>query len=254
MQQQKSKKQQKLARIKRISKRNKKVSKNKTKQIGGALVVSEQDLKNTHLCDVKLGKYKETPGYELYSAIATSFQLNHDSTGFLINNYKKKDGKWFKFVIFNNDGISYLYIISGAPINKHSVCVLEGILDVTKGTAEYSNIRTAYNALNEEKSVNGSKNGSEENSLVKNLNTAINESIPCMPVISAGSGTVNDDGSICINTKSGHYKPGVQEMDIAKHLFETITGRQINVSTKADKALLLEKYGNEYSKFSGICL
>jgi hypothetical protein len=75
-----------------------------------------------------------------------------------------------------------------------------------------------------------------------------------MPVISAGSGTVNDDGSVCINTKSGHYKPSIASMDVAKELFMRITERNVFIIMKENKEALREKYGARYELFSGICL
>ena len=50
----------------------------------------------------------------------------------------------------------------------------------------------------------------------------------CMEVLSAGSGTVFYDDSdavkitICLNTKSGHYRPTLKHVDLAKEVVETI--------------------------------
>ncbi len=75
-----------------------------------------------------------------------------------------------------------------------------------------------------------------------------------MPVISAGSGTINEDGSICINTKSGHYKPELENMNIAKEQFEKITMKPVHIMFKTDKSKLEEKYGDNAEDYSGICL
>ena len=56
-----------------------------------------------------------------------------------------------------------------------------------------------------------------------------------MPVLAAGSGTVNDDNSLCINDKSGNYKPTPQSMELAKLIFEQTTGLTIILSPKANK-------------------
>ena len=95
---------------------------------------------------------------------------------------------------------------------------------------------------------------SKENPLVNQLNQTIYSSIPCMPIVSAGSGTGNEDGSICINTKSGHYKPSIREMETAKEVFESITNKPVNIIMKEDKEALKQKYGEKYAEYSGICL
>lgn len=234
---------------KRLRKRSK-TRKNK----GGQLMIKPTDLKNSHLCNVKIDKKNDTPGYEVYNSIATSFQLNSDTVGFLMRLYKKDDNRWFKFVIFNNDGVEYIYIISGSPINKHSVCLLEGLLEVTKPKGEYQRIRDAYERLIGYKGLHGIQCNLEENEYVVELNRLINEEIPCMPVVCAGSGTINEDNSICINTKSGHYKPTIVEMEKAKELFGLITGKKIVVVMKEDKNALIKKYGEFADQYSGICL
>ena len=223
---------------------------------GGELIMTATDLQNTHICKIKdTDKYKESPGYEVYVSINEAFELNEISNTFFLGTFTKANDKWFKFVIFKNNEQMHIFIINGAPINKHSVCMLQGILEVTKSVGEYSELRDAFNKVIELKSVEGINTSSlEENPLVKNLNTIIGRDIPCMPVISAGSGTVNDDGSVCINTKSGHYKPTIQSMDLAKDIFNQITGREVVIILKEDKEALRTKYGERYEQFSGICL
>jgi hypothetical protein len=231
---------------------------------GGELIMNEStDLKNLHICKkasvsskgTVTQTYKESPGYELYVAISEAFELNAMSKEFFLGTYTKENNKWFKFVIFDNNNKKHLFVINGAPINKHSVCMLQGLLDVTRKTSEYPDLREAYNKVIELKSVHGIETSSiEENEMVIYLNSIITRDIPCMPVISAGSGTVNDDGSVCINTKSGHYKPSLQSIEIAKTLFEEITGETIHVVDKISKDALKAKYGANYEQYSGICL
>ena len=133
--------------------------------------------------------------------------------------------------------------------------MVQGLLDVTRKTDEYRDLRDSYNKVIELKSFYGIETSSiEKNELVIQLNSIINRDIPCMPVISAGSGPVNDDGSVCINTKSGHYKPSLESVEIARTLFAEITGAIIEVVTKEDKNALKAKYGENYNNYSGICL
>ena len=219
---------------------------------GGKLQINPTDLQNLHLCDVHGGKIRESPGYELYVSIDTAFPLNDDTLRFLMTQFKKTENKWFKFVIFVDNGKEYIYIIRGAPINKHSVCLLQGLLDVSN---DYKEMRNAYDKIIKIKSEQGIKDANiESNELIMNLNAIINRDIPCMPVISAGSGTINEDNSICINTKSGHYKPELENMEKAKTVFETITGKKVNIVLKVDKEALREKYGDSVEYYSGICL
>ena len=234
------------------TKRNKRMNKS-NKMKGGELIMNPLDLKNSHLCSITK-KQKESPGYELYVSIDTSFELNLDTLGYFLSSFKKSNDKWFKFVIFNNNQTYHVYIIRGAKINKHSVCLLQGIIDVTKNTGEYEELRSAFNNIIELKSENGITDNIENNEIILNFNNIINRDIPCMPVISAGSGTVNDDGSICINTKSGHYKPELENMNIAKNLFEEITSKNVYITLKIDKELLMKKYGEKIDNYSGICL
>jgi hypothetical protein len=240
-------------RIKRASSKNKR---------GGLLMISrETDLINTHLCDVKPGVEKDTTGLEILTSISKSFQLNRLTLGYLQQMYKNTDDKWFKFIIFNNNEVIYIYIIDGAKINKHSVCMIQGLLDVTKADGEYPELREAFNNLNIFKNENGSNMESftpelksECLMLIDAIDQLIERNIKCMPVIAAGSGSVNPDNSICINNKSGHYKPTELSMSMAKEIFETNTGATVFIKEKEDKSVLKSRYGENAENYSGICL
>ena len=110
---------------------------------GGTLIIEETDLRNTHICPIseEIVSQKETVGEELFTYNGEIFQLNMHTLGYLQQQYKKRDNKWFKFVIFNNDQTKYIYLINGGQINKHSVCMLIGLLDVTKINKLYILIR-----------------------------------------------------------------------------------------------------------------
>jgi hypothetical protein len=245
------------------SKRRQYRKKHKSRRmIGGLLNVnSETDLVNTHLCKMKEGAVKELPAEEIFTSISESFELTNESLYRLQHDYRKSDDKWFKFVIFKNNDNIHLFIITGGQVNKHSVCMLEGLLQVTKEFDEYSELRQAYEELIEFKKTNtifdiekDPQLKSELNSLMNNVNVFIDRDIKCMPVIAAGSGTVNDDGSICINDKSGHYKPTDQTMAMAGDIFREKTGVEVKVTKKVEKSILKDKYKKEYEKFSGICI
>ena len=246
------------------NKRNKRIRKTLSKNKRGGLLVMkpETDLINTHICNVKEGNEKDSPGLEIFTSISKSFQLNKLTLGYLQQMYKNSDNKWFKFIIFNNSGENFIYIIDGAKINKHSVCMIQGLLDVTKQANEYQDLRTAFNNLEIFKNNNGSNMDSmttelknECKILIDKLNQLIDKDVKCMPLIAAGSGSINSDNSICINNKSGHYKPTEDSMIKAKDIFEENThGATVSVKEKEDKEVLKKKYGENAENFSGICL
>ncbi|MFY7729926.1 MAG: hypothetical protein ACOVRN_10440 [Flavobacterium sp.] len=245
-------------------KRNKRSKRRLSRRIqrGGLLIMNlDTDLINTHICNLKPGVEKDTPGLEVLTSISNAFQLNSVNLGYFQELYKSSRRKWFKFIVINNDGNNYIYVIDGAHINKHSVCMLQGLLEVTEGAGEYADLRNAYNRLmifkNQYGSNMASMNTDTKNrclQLISEIDELINRDIPCMPVLAAGSGSVNNDNSICINNKSGHYKPTESSMLKAKESFETNTGVKIFVKEKEDKALLQTTYGNDAQNYSGICL
>jgi hypothetical protein len=246
------------------NKRNKRIRKTLSKNKRGGLLVMNPgtDLINTHICNVKEGDEKDSPGLEIFTSISKSFQLNKSTLGYLQQMYKNSDDKWFKFIIFKNNEDEFIYIIDGAKINKHSVCMIQGLLDVTKQANEYNDLRTAFNSLEIFKNNNGSNVDSmttelknECKILIDKLNQLIDKDIKCMPLIAAGSGSINIDNSICINNKSGHYKPTKSSMELAKEIFKINTGYDnVFVKEKEDKELLKNKYGENAENFSGICL
>ena len=225
---------------------------------GGLLQYKKTDLVNRHLCDINphIQRYRESPAYEIYTAVDTAFELNLDTSGFFIQQFKKTNGKWFKFVVFQNDDVRYIYVINGAKINKHTVCLFTGILETTREKNEYLNVRNAYNILMKTKYKDGiDPTNVEGHDAVKILNTIINTNLPCLPVISAGSGTIQPDGSICINNKSGHYKPTVDSLKIAKTIFEEKTERKVEIQDKLTEENLHQIYGKDKAEeMNGMCL
>lgn len=247
---------------KKLKTNKRKLSKTKKNKRGGLLNMNlETDLVNTHICNLKPGVKKETPGFEILTAISKAFQLNRSTLGYLQQTYKSSNDSWFKFIVMNNNNNTYIYIIDGAHINKHSVCMLQGLLEVTREAGEYTDLRNAYNELMIFKNQYGS-NMESMNTDIKNecfqlmraIDDLIQRDINCMPVIAAGSGSINNDNSICINNKSGHYKPTEISMIKAKEAFEMNTDAVIFIKEKEDKKLLKEKYGDKAENFTGICL
>ena len=220
---------------------------------GGALMYDlEKDLKNTHLLPRKDGKYKESPALELFTSISDVFELNKDTLGYVKSTLCKSKNAWFKFVIFKNNEQLHVFLIRGARINKHSVCLLLGLLEVSEN--DYIEMRTVVDTVKEMKD-NGITGIDDNHPQLSTLNKLIQRDIPFMPVIVAGSGTYDDDNQrICINTKSGHYKPDMEKMEFAQKIFEKMTNENVFIQTKVDKKLLKAKYGDNYEEYSGICL
>jgi hypothetical protein len=254
----------KRKRITNNNSNNNKNNKNKNKNKRGGLLIMnpETDLINTHICNVKAGSEKDSLGLEILTSISKAFQLNKYTLGYLQQMYKSADDKWFKFVIFNNSGTNYIYIIDGAKINKHSVSMIQGLLDVTKASGEYSDLREIFTSLQLFKNNYGSNMESLDNAiknelltLITRLDSLVERDIKCMPIIAAGSGSINADNSICINNKSGHYKPTNESMILAKTIFEVNTeGAVIFIKEKEDKAVLKQRYGENYENYTGICI
>ena len=221
--------------------------------IGRGLIETSYDLDNRHICNQRTPEYRTSPAYELYTSISLPFQLNEGNLGYFMNSFKKSHDAWFKFVIFNNSGQKYIYVIPGVPINKHSVPLLSGLMELTRDSNEYPELRNAYNNVLDIKGAQGITHDIESNEQILQLNNMITQYIPCMKVISAGSGTIEDDNTICINTKSGHYKPTEWHMTVAKQVFEEVTGHKINVILHMDVDALKAKYGEKYEQMNGIC-
>ena len=104
------------------------------------------------------------------------------------------------------------------------------------------------------------------------LSEEIKKNFECMRVVSAGSGTVFEtrdrDGDtahanydICLNTKSGHYRPSLKDVDFAKSLLGKIIQKmdirdRIKVSSqyKSSKQTIRNVFGDSAESKVGICI
>lgn len=246
----------------RSKRKLKKTCKKRRSLHGGLLVMNaETDLVNTHLCNLKdPSKTKKSPGEEVYEFNGDVCQLNESTLGFVQQQYRKSHHNWFKFVIINNNNTLLSYVISGGKINKHSACMLLGVLDATEQDNEYPELRKAVNELLRFKknvspldiATNPSKSATLQQ-LINDVNQWVTHDFQCMPVVSSGSGTVNSDKSLCINNKSGHYKPTPESMQVAKQVFEQM-GATVVITEKTDKTVLKNIYGDEYEQYTGMCV
>jgi len=203
-----------------------------------------------------------SPGFEILMSTNKPFELNAGTLE-IFNTFNRQDNKWFKFVIFRFKDENHLYVMYGNPENnKHPMCMIYGFLEHST-VDEYPEFRKAIIDLHTLKqSVDdnpASIDGIDENNeVILTFNQRLFENFKCMEALSAGSGTILEDGSICLNNKSGHFKPGMGDLEIAKQMFESVTGRVVRTRLAADKALVEMELrsipGFKYDNYSGTCL
>jgi len=186
-------------------------------------------LKNTHVC----GKtHEKTLGNELSVSMDTVFELNALTLPFFISKFNYNNGLWFKFIVVNYDGRHRVFVCNGSLITRHSVIYIEAMMELIKRKQErdanYEKLMELYDYITACKT---SKKGLAGCSDIKRAQTRFSAEFKkhfnCMEVLSAGSGTVFYDIAdskitICLNTKSGHYRPTLKHIDLAKEVVETI--------------------------------
>ena len=80
-----------------------------------------------------------------------------------------------------------------------------------------------------------------------------------MNSLSAGSGTILENDTICLNNKSGHFKPALADLEIAKNMFNRITHMDVNTRLEAEKYRVETELSSivpnfNYNNYSGTCL
>ena len=189
-------------------------------------------LKNTHVC----GKtHERTLGNELSVSMDTVFELNALTLPFFISKFNYTNGLWFKFIVVNYDGRHRVFVCNGSLVTRHSVIYIEAMMELIKRRqgqgrdANYEKLMELYNHITACKT---SKKGLVGCPDIKRAQTRFSAEFKkhfnCMEVLSAGSGTVfytalmHPRITICLNTKSGHYRPTLKHIDLAKEVVETI--------------------------------
>jgi hypothetical protein len=239
------------------------VRKRYTRKRGGKLIVENGYLINNEVCRPFVKQFLRssvrqiTPAEEIYTATDSAMELKYGddiSRQRFFTEFKRGNiNTWFKFVIFNNSGNFHLFIIKGSDINKHTVPLVQGILEVAKHP-EYSDLRTAYEkvmSLKKTQSINSEE--IHRHPHIIELDNKIKANLGCLEVVSAGSGTLNNDGSICINPKSGHYHPTKAVLELAKIMIQTIVGLPVNIKDKMTNANLTQKFGTT-KNLKGLCI
>jgi hypothetical protein len=242
-------------------------------------------LSNIYVCGKK-SKGHILPVTELLISSAITFEVTSQSIPFLIDTFKYAQGSWFKFLVIDDDDDDdtdndtrnhrmRMFVCNGAAINRHSVIYIHAIASILSsrgiGTEPDSKYYTFLKAYNDIIACKDSKRGyttcSEQ--LKRTLNREIKKNFECMRVVSAGSGTVfetrDGDGvtnyEICLNTKSGHYRPSLKDVDFAKSLLENIIQKmdvrgRIKVSSryKSSKQTIRKVFGDRAESKVGICI
>ena len=187
-------------------------------------------LKNTHVC----GKtHEKTLGNELSVSIDTVFELNPLTLPYFISKFRYDTGTWFKFIVVNYNGRHRVFVCNGSLVTRHSVIYIEAMMELIKrknSAANYPRLMELYDYI---AACKTSKKGLAGCPDIKRVQTRFSaefkKHFKCMEVLSAGSGTVFYDDSdavnkitICLNTKSGHDRPTLKHIDLAKEVVETI--------------------------------
>jgi hypothetical protein len=190
-------------------------------------------LKNTHVC----GKtHEKTLGNELSVSMDTVFELNELTLPFFISKFTYANGMWFKFIVIHHNQRHRVFVCNGSLVTRHSVIYIEAMMDLIKrkqgqGQGRHVNYEKLIELYDYITACKTSKNGLAGCPDIKRAQAKFSAEFKrhfnCMEVLSAGSGTVFYDIvdasiTICLNTKSGHYRPTLKHIDLAKEVVETI--------------------------------
>lgn len=171
---------------------------------------------------------QKSPGLELYEATDKAYNIK-DANGHdkILHLFNKENNNWFKFVLISIKGREKFYYVRGnnididpaidPKINKHSLCLLYGILEDTD-SPEYDGLRGLIQEILEHKRHHSDEPLTEKSHLIVNFNRILFDMLHCMQAVIAGSGTYMGDDSdgkhiLCLNSKSGHYKPSVEDIE-----------------------------------------
>ncbi len=186
-------------------------------------------LKNTHVC----GKtHEKTIGNELSVSMDTVFELNALTLPFFISKFRYDTGTWFKYIVIQHNSRHRVFVCNGSLITRHSVIYIDAMMDLIKRDqgrdAKYDKLMELYDHII---ACKASKKGLAGCPDIKRaqakFSAEFKKHFNCMEVVSAGSGTVFHDSdaakiTICLNTKSGHYRPTLKHADLAKEVVETM--------------------------------
>lgn len=187
-------------------------------------------LKNTHVC----GKtHEKTLGNELSMSTDTVFELNPITLPYFISKFTYANGLWFKFIVVHHNSRHHVFVCNGTLVTRHSVIYIDAMMELIKRQPqetrpEYDHLIELYDYIIACKTSKKGLQGCPDIKRVQaKFSAEFKKHFNCMEVLSAGSGTVfynvgDPRITICLNTKSGHYRPTLKHVDLAKEVVETI--------------------------------
>jgi hypothetical protein len=163
----------------------------------------------------------------------TVFELNALTLPFFISKFNYANGLWFKFIVVNHNGRHRVFVCNGSLVTRHSVVYIEAMMDLIKRRRqdtrpEYDRLVELYDCIVACKTSKKGLSGCPDIKRAQaKFSAEFKKHFNCMEVLSAGSGTVFYDIvdakiTICLNTKSGHYRPTLKHVDLAKEVVETM--------------------------------
>ncbi len=196
---------------------------------------------------------------EYFTSTDIPFEVCPENNDKLLQ-FKKEEYQYFKFLIFAINGNTYIYAINGRPkVNKHPLCYLFGIIEKSRED-EYIMLKKAFDVVRHMKEEN-IQDVNEYSPEIIELNSQIFANLSCMKVKSAGSGTMIDQNTLCINNKSGHFKAKFEDIEpYARHMFEEKTGLHVVTMKAATKDQIFEFLDNNgldrklVNRLSGLCI
>lgn len=226
-------------------------------------------LSNVYVCGKK-AKGHLLPATEFLLSSSLTFEITPKSVQFLSQAFNYDHRTWFKFVIIH-DTITpahcktknyRMFVCNGSTVTRHSVIYIDAlahILTDIENDPDCTFDAKYYPYLNTYRELVACKDSKRGGTLCKDrirqlkysLNSEINKHFECMKVVSAGSGTVfvhNDNNpehgekyGICLNTKSGHYKPSLKDIELAKRILLDIISK-VSCSKTREQFKVIAQY------------
>lgn len=258
-------------------------------------------LSNLYVCGKK-AKGHLSPATEFLLSSSLTFEVTPKSVQFLTQTFNYEHRTWFKFVIIHdtitcktktkpNDQPYYrMFVCNGSTITRHSVIYIDALAriltdiendpDCTLDAKYYPYLNTYRELVACKESKRGGVICKDRIRQLKySLNSEINKHFECMKVVSAGSGTVfthththshksperGEKYGICLNTKSGHYKPSLKDVELAKRILLDIISKiscsktreqfKVIAQYKPNKKTLKKIFGENIAETKvGLCL
>jgi hypothetical protein len=227
-------------------------------------------LSNVYVCSKK-AKGHLLPATEFLLSASLTFEITPKSVQFLSQAFNYDHRTWFKFVIIHdtitcktktNDRDRYyrMFVCNGSTLTRHSVIYIDALAHIltdiennpgcTLDAKYYPYLNTYRELVACKESKRGGVLCKDRISQLKySLNSEIKKHFECMKVVSAGSGTVfvhnspehGEKYGICLNTKSGHYRPSLKDIELAKRILLDII-RKVSCSKTREQFKVIAQY------------